>query len=70
MKILVVGNRFPWPLHDGGAIATFQMIKAMAFEGHEISYFSLNTQKHFVDEKTLFERFSLVVTLSYGFFTL
>ncbi|MEY3593911.1 MAG: hypothetical protein RL041_883, partial [Bacteroidota bacterium] len=22
MKILVVGNRVPWPLHDGGAIAT------------------------------------------------
>lgn len=58
MKILVVGNRFPWPLHDGGAIATFQMLKAMAFEGHEVSYFSLNTQKHFVDEKTLLERFS------------
>lgn len=58
MRILVVGNRFPWPLHDGGALATFQMLKAMAFEGHEVSYFSLNTQKHFVDEKTLFERFS------------
>ena len=58
MKILVIGNRFPWPLHDGGALATFQMLKAMAFEGHEISYFSFNTQKHFVDEKTLFERFS------------
>ena len=58
MKILVIGNRFPWPLHDGGALATFQMLKAMAFEGHEVSYFSLNTQKHFVDEKTLFERFS------------
>lgn len=58
MKILVVGNRFPWPLHDGGALATFQMLKAMAFEGHEVSYFSFNTQKHFVDEKTLLERFS------------
>jgi len=58
MKILVIGNRFPWPLHDGGALATFQMLKAIAFEGHEVSYFSLNTQKHFVDEKTLHERFS------------
>ncbi len=58
MKILVIGNRFPWPLHDGGALATFQMLKAMAFEGHEVSYFSLNTQKHFVDDKTLLDRFS------------
>ena len=58
MKILVIGNRFPWPLHDGGALATFQMLKAMAFEGHEISYFSFNTQKHFIDDKTLLERFS------------
>jgi glycosyltransferase involved in cell wall biosynthesis len=58
MYILILGNRFPWPLHDGGAIATFQMMKALAFEGHVISYFSYNTKKHFVDEKTLLERFS------------
>jgi len=58
MKILVIGNRFPWPLNDGGALATFQILKAMAFEGHEVSYFSLNTEKHFVDEKILLERFS------------
>ncbi len=58
MKILILGNRFPWPLHDGGAIATFQMMKAMAFEGHEISYFSFNTSKHFLDDRTLLERFS------------
>ena len=58
MNILILGNRFPWPLHDGGAIATFQMMKALAFEGHGISYFSFNTKKHFVDEKTLLERFS------------
>lgn len=58
MNILILGNRFPWPLHDGGAIATFQMMKAMAFEGHVISYFSFNTEKHFLDEKTLLERFS------------
>lgn len=58
MKILVLGNRFPWPLHDGGALATFQMLKALAFEGHEVSYFSFNTKKHYINEKTLLERFS------------
>jgi len=58
MNILILGNRFPWPLHDGGAIATYQMMKAMAFEGHVISYFSYNTEKHYLDEKTLLERFS------------
>ena len=58
MNILILGNRFPWPLHDGGAIATYQMMKAMAFEGHVISFFSYNTNKHFLDDQTLLERFS------------
>lgn len=46
MKILVVGSRIPWPLRDGGAIATFTMLKYLAKE-HEVHYFSFNTKKHF-----------------------
>ncbi len=47
MKILVLGSRIPYPLHDGGAIATYNMLKSMAELGHEITYFSFNTKKHY-----------------------
>lgn len=49
MKILVLGSRIPYPLHDGGAIATYNMLKTMAELGHEITYFSFNTKKHYQD---------------------
>ena len=47
MKILVLGSRIPWPLHDGGAIATYRMLKGLAEAGAAITYFSYNTRKHF-----------------------
>lgn len=56
MKILVVGNRIPWPLHDGGAMATFNLLKGLS-NRHEITYFSFNTKKHFNDAHSIKENF-------------
>ncbi|NBP05382.1 MAG: glycosyltransferase [Bacteroidetes bacterium] len=53
MKILVVGSRIPWPLHDGGAIATYQVLTELAAQGAMVHYFSFNTAKHFVDRDTI-----------------
>lgn len=50
MKILVIGSRIPWPLKDGGAIATYHMLKSMAECGASVTYFSYNTKKHFLNE--------------------
>lgn len=58
MKILVIGNRIPWPLHDGGAIATYQLLEDLSKAGHEVVYFSYNTQKHFVTEKEIEQHLS------------
>ncbi|MBM3920657.1 MAG: glycosyltransferase [Sphingomonadales bacterium] len=58
MKILVVGSRIPWPLCDGGAIATYQLLKELSALGAEVVYFSFNTTKHFVDQKTIEKQFS------------
>ncbi|MEY3965117.1 MAG: hypothetical protein RL263_286, partial [Bacteroidota bacterium] len=46
MKILVVGNRFPWPLHDGGAIASYRLLRSLSAAGHDVVFFSFNTLKH------------------------
>lgn len=57
MKILVIGSRVPWPLRDGGAIATFNMLKGLAAAGADVTYFTFNTRKHFADEATIAEHF-------------
>jgi len=65
MRILVVGNRVPWPQNDGGAIATFQMLKALSFEGVHIDYFTYNTKKHHVSNEVLKQRFSFCRVFTY-----
>ena len=47
LRILVVCNKFPYPPKDGGAIATFNMIKAFHQAGHTLKVLSMNTPKHF-----------------------
>jgi len=57
MKILVLGSRIPWPLHDGGAIATYQVLKGLSNQGAEVVYFSFNTRKHFVSKELIEKHF-------------
>ena len=64
MKILVVGNRFPWPLHDGGAIASYRLLKSLSSAGHEIVFFSFNTDKHHVSSESIQKEFSFCRTVS------
>ena len=60
MKVLIIGSRIPWPLNDGGAIATYNLLKGLSELGIEIHYMSLNTKKHFVDEATIAKEFSFL----------
>lgn len=56
MKLLVIGNRVPWPLHDGGAIATYGMLRSLAENGAEVHFFTFNTKKHFA-ENAIIEKY-------------
>ena len=49
MKILQVTNKVPYPVKDGGAIATMNLTRGFALLGHEITVLSMNTQKHHID---------------------
>ena len=53
MKVLVIGNRVPWPLKDGGAIASYNMLLGLSQLGIEIHFVSLNTNKHYVDQASI-----------------
>jgi hypothetical protein len=60
LKVLIIGSRIPWPLNDGGAIATYNLLKGLSELGIEVHYMSLNTIKHFVDEATIAKEFSFL----------
>lgn len=53
LHILQVCNRLPWPLNDGGNIATFQVTKALSQAGHSVTIAALNTLKHRQDPAPL-----------------
>jgi glycosyltransferase involved in cell wall biosynthesis len=51
LRILVLLNRIPWPLNDGGAIGSYHFVKGYADVGCEVTCLAMNTTKHFVDLK-------------------
>jgi len=60
VKILVIGSRIPYPLHDGGAIATYSLLQGLAHTGNDVHFFSINTKKHFVSAQTIKEKFGFL----------
>ncbi|HEY8402570.1 MAG TPA: glycosyltransferase family 4 protein [Cytophagaceae bacterium] len=53
LKILQLTNRLPYPLNDGGNIATYNVTKYLNKFGHQVTLVSLNTKKHFHDPSPL-----------------
>src|SRR5688572_14279014 len=50
LNILVLLNRVPYPLNDGGAIGAYNFIKGYAGAGCKVTMLAMNTSKHFVEE--------------------
>ena len=48
MKVLVLGSRIPYPMHDGGAKASYQLLQILNDLNHEVTFFSFNTKKHLI----------------------
>lgn len=53
LHILQVTNRLPWPLNDGGNLATHAIAKHLSALGHRVTLASLNTRKHRQDPSAL-----------------
>ncbi len=53
MKILQLTKKFPFPPHDGEAVAILNLTKAFSELGHEVSVLSLNTSKHHFESEKL-----------------
>lgn len=50
MNILVLLNRVPWPLNDGGSIAIYNFLKGYRNAGCQLTIAAFNTTKHHVQE--------------------
>ncbi len=53
MNLLVLLNRIPFPLNDGGAIGTLHFVKGYAEAGCNVTILAMNTTKHFVSETNI-----------------
>ncbi|RYZ54358.1 MAG: glycosyltransferase [Sphingobacteriales bacterium] len=52
-SILILSNRVPFPLNDGGSLAMYRMIEGYFKAGWDVFLFSMNTSRHFVPPDTL-----------------
>lgn len=66
MRILVLTNRIPYPLNDGGNLAVNNMLEGLLMQQTEISLLSMNTTRHWVAEEQfppLFGQLKQVITV-------
>jgi len=52
LRILMLMNRVPWPLNDGGAIGAFNFVKGYAEAGCRVTVLAMNTTRHYVEPMT------------------
>lgn len=53
MQILIISSKFPYPLKDGGAIATYSLTKGLAEQNNQVFILSFNTKKHFISRESI-----------------
>ena len=53
MKVLQICFRVPFPPHDGGAIAMYDILYGLSKKGHDVHVLAVNTPKHFQKDNVL-----------------
>lgn len=59
-RILIVTNRIPYPLKDGGNLAVYTMLEGYYNAGWEVFLLSMNTSRHFIALEELPSLFSKI----------
>ncbi|MBK7028838.1 MAG: glycosyltransferase [Bacteroidales bacterium] len=70
MKILLLCNKSPWPLHEGGPIAMYAIINGLLEAGHQVKVLAANTNKYAVDPITLPEEFAKNTGIEFAYIDL
>jgi glycosyltransferase involved in cell wall biosynthesis len=63
LKVLLLVNRVPWPIKDGGTLAHYNLLKGLSDAGCDITLAAMNTTKHHVDVKKLPTTFTRLAKL-------
>ncbi len=53
MQILILNSKFPFPFKDGGAIATYNLVKGLSNYFSKTYLLSFNTKKHFIEYENI-----------------
>lgn len=67
LRILLLINRVPWPVKDGGTLAHYNLIKGLSEAGCDITLAAMNTSKHQVDVSKLPIAFTRLAKLHTAF---
>jgi polysaccharide biosynthesis protein PslH len=70
MKILLLCNKSPWPLHEGGPIAMYAIISGLLKAGHQVKVLAANTNKYFIDPGSLPQEFSQATSIEFAYIDL
>ncbi len=62
INILLLLNRVPYPLNDGGAIGAYNFIKGYSEAGCRLHVLFMNTTRHYVPEETVLKEFGKYAT--------
>jgi glycosyltransferase involved in cell wall biosynthesis len=57
MKVLQISNKIPYPEKDGGVIAINAITEGLLKAGCEVKVFAMNTRKHFIEIRSIPEKF-------------
>lgn len=61
-RVLMLLNRVPYPLNDGGAIAMYAALKGYCEAGCKVHVLAMNTTKHFVKDEEIKKHISPLAT--------
>lgn len=70
MKILLLCNKSPWPLHEGGPIAMHAIISGLLKAGHEVKVLAANTNKYFVSPESIPAEFAEKTRIEFAYIDL
>lgn len=63
--ILIISNRIPYPLKDGGALAMFTLLKGWYQIGYKVHLLAMNTSKHYISLNDLDVIFNKISSATY-----
>ena len=70
MKILLLCNKSPWPLHEGGPMAMHAIINGLLKAGHTIKVLAVNTNKYSVDPLSIPPAFADATKIEFAYIDL